>query len=81
MSLSEYWQKRNFYKTMEPSGDITLDEKDSKYVVQKHHSLHLHYDLRLEREGVLKSWAVPKEPPVKRGIKRLAIQTEDHPVD
>lgn len=52
-----------------------------KYVVQKHDASNLHYDLRLEFEGVLWSWAVPKKPPEKEGVKRLAIRTEDHPLD
>ena len=55
--------------------------KISKYVIQKHDASNLHYDLRLEFEGVLWSWAVPKEPPAEKGMKRLAIRTEDHPLE
>lgn len=51
------------------------------YVIQKHDSTHVHYDMRLEMNGVLKSWAIPKTPPTEKGIKRLAIQTEDHPIE
>ncbi len=80
MSLIEYKNKRNFSKTSEPKGKI----KNSKvpiFVVQKHNASHLHWDFRLELDGVLVSWAVPKEPPKTKGVKRLAIMTEDHPLD
>jgi len=55
--------------------------KKLKYVIQLHEATHRHWDLRLELDGVAKSWAVPKEPPIKEGIKRLAVQVEDHDVD
>ncbi|MEK6842655.1 MAG: DNA polymerase ligase N-terminal domain-containing protein, partial [Nanoarchaeota archaeon] len=81
MPLIEYKNKRNFSKTSEPSGKI-ISRKSKKliYVIQKHHATRLHYDLRLEINGVLVSWAVPKEPPMEKGIKRLAVMTEDHPI-
>jgi DNA ligase D-like protein (predicted ligase)/DNA ligase D-like protein (predicted 3'-phosphoesterase) len=78
--LDEYHRKRNFKKTNEP----TVGDKSgtgNNYVVQKHHATSLHYDLRLERDGVLVSWAVPKGIPTKPGNRRLAIQTEDHPLE
>ena len=81
MSLREYIKKRNFKKTSEPSGKIKKSSsKKLTYVIQKHHASHLHYDLRLEMNGVLVSFALPKEPPKTKGIKRLAVMTEDHPI-
>jgi len=80
MSLEEYNKIRNFMKTKEPKGKIKMG-KNNIYVIQKHDASHLHYDLRLEMDGILKSWAIPKTPPTEKGSKRLAIQTEDHPVD
>ena len=80
--LEEYAKKRDFKKTGEPEGrSEESDSKENIFVIQEHHARNLHYDLRLEIEGALKSWAVPKEPPEKPGIKRLAIQTEDHPLN
>jgi len=80
MSLEEYKKMRNFKKTKEPEAKVKLG-KNNIYVIQRHDASHLHFDLRLEMDGVLKSWAIPKNPPTKKGIKRLAVQTEDHPVD
>ncbi|MDA3836303.1 MAG: 3'-phosphoesterase [Nanoarchaeota archaeon] len=80
--LKEYIEKRDFSKTKEPKSgkQSTIDGKQI-YCIQKHNASHLHWDLRLEFDGVLKSWAIPKEPPRIKGIKRLAIQTEDHPLN
>jgi DNA ligase D-like protein (predicted 3'-phosphoesterase) len=80
LSLKEYWKKRNFEETTEPEGDVRMSGGNI-YVIQKHAATHLHYDLRLEMDGVLKSWAIPKEPPSAIGVRRLAVQVEDHPVD
>jgi DNA ligase D-like protein (predicted 3'-phosphoesterase) len=80
LSLKKYWRKRNFEETTEPKGDVRMSEGNI-YVIQKHAATHLHYDLRLEMDGVLKSWAVPKEPPSALGVRRLAVQVEDHPVE
>lgn len=81
MPLDEYNKKRDFGKTSEPRGEEKNSKSGNIFVIQKHQARNLHYDLRLELDGVLKSWAVPKEPPQKEGIKRLAVQTEDHPLD
>jgi DNA ligase D-like protein (predicted 3'-phosphoesterase) len=79
LSLNEYGSKRSFEKTTEPKDEFKKSG-ENMYVIQKHAATHLHYDLRLEMDGVLKSWAVPKEPPVEFGVRRLAVQVEDHPV-
>ena len=81
MSLEEYTKKRDFSKTREPSQSKKKKESDELiYVIQRHQASHLHFDLRLEEEGVLKSWAIPKTPPQEAGVRRLAVQTEDHPL-
>jgi DNA ligase D-like protein (predicted ligase)/DNA ligase D-like protein (predicted polymerase)/DNA ligase D-like protein (predicted 3'-phosphoesterase) len=78
--LEAYAKKRDFNKTPEPSAKV-LEEKGNKFVVHRHHASRLHYDLRLEQDGVLRSWAVPKGLPPYPGVKRLAVQTEDHPLE
>ncbi len=79
--LEGYKKKRDFTKTREPEPQLPSSDKDDPiFVIQEHHARNLHYDLRLEIDGVLKSWAVPKEPPTETGVKRLAIETEDHPI-
>jgi len=80
MALSEYQKIRDFKKSPEPQGG-TKQNTGNIFVVHEHDASHLHYDLRLEIAGVLRSYAIPKEPPIKEGIKRLAIQTEDHPLE
>jgi DNA ligase D-like protein (predicted 3'-phosphoesterase) len=81
MGLETYKKKRDFARTPEPvpePGPAKRAGGALRYVIQKHAARRLHWDLRLEEGGVLKSWAVPKEPPAETGVKRLAVEVEDH---
>ncbi len=80
MSLTKYKSKRSFDKTTEPTGGKSAG-KELIFVIQKHDARQLHYDFRLEMDGVLKSWAVPKGPSTDPPVKRLAMMVEDHPID
>ena len=83
MSLSDYQKKRNFSRTPEPRPDKAGKRSPSSgliYVIQKHKASHLHYDLRLEEGEGLLSWAIPKTPPTREGEKKLAVETEVHPL-
>lgn len=80
MPLEEYQKKRDFEISPEPKGSVE-NKQGNMFVIHEHHARNLHWDLRLEIGGTLKSWAVPKMPPTEKGLKRLAIQVEDHPIE
>ncbi|MBM4420350.1 MAG: DNA ligase D [Chloroflexi bacterium] len=81
MSLAEYQRKRDFGRTPEPKGRTPVDQGALRFAVHRHDASHLHWDVRLEMRGVLASWAIPNGPPLEAGKRRLAVHTEDHPIE
>jgi bifunctional non-homologous end joining protein LigD len=81
MALETYRKKRDFKATAEPRWRVGRSKAGHNYVIQKHAARRLHYDLRLELDGALKSWAVTRGPSLVTGEKRLAVEVEDHPLD
>lgn len=81
MNAKNYTSKRDFSKTREPKGGQKKGNKEPIFVIQKHDATNLHYDFRLEIDGTLKSWSVPKGPSTDPSVKRMAIPTEDHPLE
>ncbi len=79
-SLSNYWKKRDFGITSEPRGEVARPGKRLSYVIQKHAASRLHYDFRLELDGTLVSWAIPKGPSLDPHVRRMAVHVEDHPL-
>jgi len=81
LSLTDYQRKRDFGRTPEPKGKQPKGQETRRYVVHRHHATRLHWDVRLEMRGILASWAVPNGPPLEAGKRRLAVHTEDHPIE